>query len=74
MAQQKTRVARTHKKAGAGDIIISSVTSWGAGRQQTAGSAAHSDANSMMTQEKKRSEKEGRTVYENGGGPTEELK
>lgn len=72
MAQQNTREAHTQQRAR--DIIISSVTSWGAGRQQTAGSAAYSDANGLMTLEESRANKEGKTVYENGGGPAEELK
>lgn len=55
------------------NIIISSVTSWSAGRQQTAGSTSHRDANGMMTQEKKVI-KRGKDGYENEGGPTEELK
>lgn len=63
-------VPHTHNRAG--NIIISSVTSRGAGRQQTAGNIAHSDANSTMTREK-RSVKEGKTLCANGGGPAEEL-
>lgn len=63
-----------HAQQRAGDIIISSVTSWRAGRQQTAGSTACSDANSNDNMREKQSEKEWKTVYENGGGPTQELK
>lgn len=49
VAQQKTQDAHVTQQRAA-DVIISSVTSCGAGRRQTAGSSAHS----MMTQEREK--------------------
>lgn len=42
------------------DVIIFSVTSWGAQNLQTAGSCAYSDASSMMTQNKQKQNSENR--------------